>query len=86
MPCAAVWHSGMEEPRVISGALTPGVPQRWVVSLVAEGYDGGTMRLTLKPRAKCRISEISQLVDEEVAQFRKESGGLKSVSWTATCR
>jgi len=86
VPCAAAWNLGQDLPKIISGRLTPGVPQRWTVTVTGSSVDGDTFRTTFKTKGKCLATEIGELVEDEIEDFKKKAGKLATLSWTAICR
>lgn len=85
MGIAARWALGMEGPRVLSGSHTPGVPQRWTITLEMLSPAGLRDRVVLRPKEKTTLHGVDQLMQEMIRDFQKEHG-LEHVQWTAISR
>lgn len=85
MGMTATWWLGQEKPTV-KGTHKPGVPQRWTITVMAEGNNNIRQRWLLRPKAKLTLDGLEEYISDELAQFKKENDGYRELTWTAISR
>lgn len=85
MGMTATWWLGQERP-VVKGTHKPGVPQRWTITVMAEGCNNIRQRWLLRPKDKLTLNDLDQYINDEIMQFGRENDGFKELTWTAISR
>lgn len=64
-----------------------GQPRIWIVTAWAELADGARERITIRPKGKCNLAAIVELMNRELSAFESDHGQPSvSAGFTAVAR
>jgi len=77
----AMYRTGMTAPLVI-GQHKPRQDRIWTIEMAARN-ESGHEKMVIRPRQKCALIDLHDLVLEELAEFIREHGEPQHIEWTA---